>query len=79
MTYLKETVMDSIGVDTDRGVSVFPVPKAVSFIQRLFCKHKNTAPFVRIDYRAGPGSFADNYAGIACLDCARILNESKIY
>lgn len=44
---------------------------------RLFCKHAERGNFVRIDHRAGPGSFADNFEGEACKDCGKIFQERQ--
>lgn len=46
-----------------------------SWLRSLTCKHYAQAQFIRIDHRAGPGSDADNYAGVACKECGKILSE----
>lgn len=55
--------------------------KTVSFTKRmnnrLFCSHVERQNFVRIDHRAGPGSFADNYEGSACTGCGKIFEERR--
>lgn len=48
-----------------------------------FCRHHlppygSYVPYIRIDHSAGPGSFADNFAGEACKDCGKILDERRI-
>lgn len=48
-----------------------------SLLRSLTCKHLQRDIFIRIDYRAGPGSFADNYKGVACRDCGKILSEEQ--
>lgn len=88
MRYLNQAngLEDAIGVEYDRSknppvclIPLFPLPaKRLGVLAIAFCKHENTVPFVRIDRRAGPGSFADNYKGVACLSCTKILSEEKI-
>ena len=41
---------------------------------RAKCYHVTQADYVRIDHRAGPGGYADNFAGIVCCDCGRIMS-----
>ena len=54
--------------------------KKFLFDRRLFskCKHNSLAYYIRIDYRSGPGSFADNFCGIACEKCGYIMEENKV-
>ena len=40
------------------------------------CDHSETTRYTRVDYRAGPGSLADNYEGTACVNCGLILEEA---
>ena len=42
---------------------------------RVFCNHSERGNYVRIDHRAGPGSFADNFEGKACKACGKIFEE----
>jgi hypothetical protein len=46
-------------------------------VYALVCPHVNCVSYRRVDHRAGPGSDADNYSGVVCVDCGRILNETK--
>jgi hypothetical protein len=39
------------------------------------CPHANTVAYDRVDHRAGPGSFADNFSGHVCADCGIIVKE----
>ena len=39
------------------------------------CSHPAVAEYIRIDHRAGPGSFADNFEGKVCVICGQILAE----
>lgn len=64
--------MDTVKMDTE----VYPIPKARKFLA-LFCKHPFTFRYTRIDHRAGPGNWADNYEGDVCLKCGRILREAR--
>lgn len=52
-----------------------------SLLRSLWCKHDGylvQERYLRIDHRAGPGSDADNFEGVACKECGKILQERKI-
>lgn len=40
-----------------------------------FCKHTRIWNYIRVNDRAGPGSFADNFQGKCCADCGKIVEE----
>lgn len=44
---------------------------------RISCPHAHSTRFVRVDHRAGPGSDADNYAGVVCCECGQVLEEHE--
>jgi hypothetical protein len=50
------------------------------FFARLRCAHpkESRTVYTRIDHRAGPGSFADNYFGTACRLCGQVLEERRV-
>lgn len=68
----RNPTMDTVKMDSE----VYPIPKAHEFLA-LFCKHPFTSRYTRIDHRAGPGSWADNYEGEVCLKCGRIVREAR--
>ncbi len=75
MTFLEELVKDEI-LDTvwfpqNKGLTI-PKPKGW---RARFCDHDCTVEYIRIDHRAGPGCFADNYKGEVCLHCGAVLKE----
>ncbi len=47
------------------------------WVFRSRCVHLLRSSYVRIDHRAGPGGFADNYEGQVCCDCGTVLEERK--
>lgn len=48
-----------------------------SMFHRAKCLHARQADYVRIDHRAGPGGYADNFKGVVCCDCGRIMSERQ--
>jgi hypothetical protein len=48
------------------------------WMRTLGCRHVITREYVRIDHRAGPGSFADNFEGEVCLNCGVVVREKEI-
>lgn len=55
-----------------------------SVFGRLMCwlssrhKHLDPVKYTRIDHRAGPGAYADNFTGKCCANCGTILEEVQI-
>ena len=44
---------------------------------RVACLHWLVVPYQRIDHRAGPGCFADNFEGTVCVYCGSIIEEKQ--
>lgn len=52
-------------------------PPERSCWKAIRCDHLHCVQYVRIDHRAGPGCFADNYEGVVCRDCGIVISESR--
>lgn len=48
-----------------------------SWFKSWYCSHPTVAEYDRIDYRGGPGGYADNYTGGCCVCCGKIMYEKK--
>jgi hypothetical protein len=81
MRYLKQNVMSSVYWGRDPKSPNYKKVELVdtNLLTRIRCGHIHVFEYTRIDHSAGPGSFADNFEGIACRDCNKILSEKQVY
>jgi hypothetical protein len=64
-------VMDTIYC---KDIRFLPLPPPRPWVAHS-CLHSLVVEYIRIDHRAGPGCFADNFEGKVCLDCGLVLEE----
>ena len=67
----KHDVMDSV-------MPSAPV-RSRGWLGRLLCPSHQFTGYVRVDYRAGPGCFADIHEGFVCKHCGKIKLEQRTY
>ena len=80
----KPSLMDTIQVVSAEhpypGSREKPGTITRSWLRSLTCLHapENLLQYVRIDHRAGPGSFADNFSGHVCCNCGEVFGEHPV-